>query len=223
MKGQLIPGFFVTLDPRTSSHSGSWIPHSGNPLQAYGQEIILLFYNQIKGLSPLTVLDLGASTGSFCLLAKFIPQMYCVAVEPVTSVRDILNHNLDLNDLGRRVRTSGVALSDYTGSGVMEIPADSVCSGLSSLKNESRPGFMSEKVVVKTLDVFCSESGVFQVNAIKLDVERSEEKVLLGGENIIRRCRPLILLEATRPDQTVPLLKDWGYTVKNYDTDLLAL
>lgn len=218
--GQLMPGFMVKLDHRTAAHSGSWIPNSGNPLQAYDQDIIQLFFGRIKTLFPLTVLDIGASTGSFCLLAKWIPQMTCIAIEPTRSVHEILECNVKLNGLEPQVvipRT--LAFSDYVGKGLLKVPLDTTCSGLSFI--DDRPidsGWRRELVEVCTLDKFTTA----RVDAIKLDVEHSEEKVLRGGEALIRQWRPLILLEATLPQTTIPLLKSWGYRITDYQTDLLA-
>lgn len=218
--GQLMPGCLVNLDPRTAAHSGSWIPNSGDPLQAYGQEIIELFYRRIRSISPLTVLDIGASTGSFCLLAKWIPQMTCAAIEPCKAVHEILARNIELNGLTRQVSLPPpVAFSDYIGTGALKISVDPACSGLSFI--DARPfdsSFRVEEVGVNTLYNFTSN----RVDAIKLDVEHSEEQVLRGGKALIQKWHPLILLEATLPQKTVPLLESWGYHITDYQTDLLA-
>lgn len=224
IEGQLLPGFLVNLDDRTASHGGSWITGSSIPLQAYGQDIIGTFFNLIRNKSPLLVFDLGANTGSFCLLARFIPQMRCFAVEPVSSEHDVLCSNISLNFINHRVNAlSPMALSDHNGTGTMKVPLDSACSGLSFM-DDRRPWFASrqESVQVNTLDGLCEQLEIDRIDAIKIDVEHCEEKVLLGGESSIRHFRPMIMLERTLPERTVPLLKSWGYKITDYGTDLLA-
>lgn len=219
-----MPGFIVALDPRMPGCGGSWLPLSGDPLQAYGQEMIRLFYDKILHRSPLMVLDLGANTGSFCLLAKFIPQMRCLAIEPVKSVHKFLQCNVEANQLGDRVNVlRPLALSDYNGRGIMTVPLEGSDTGLSYL-DARVPGFAyrREEVEVRTLDSLCNDLGIVDVQAIKLDVEHSEERTLWGGEALIKRCRPMILVEASQPENTLPVLKDFGYQITNYGTDLLA-
>lgn len=224
ISGQLMPGFIVELDPRMPWCGGSWLPMSGDPLQAYGQEIIRVFYDKIRDKSPLMVFDLGANTGSFCLLAKFIPQMRVLAVEPVKSVHEFLRCNVAANGLKDRVDVlRPLALSDYNGRGIMTIPLEGSDTGLSYLDDRMpNMAYRREEVQVRTLDSLCDELNITSVQAIKLDVEHSEERALMGGEKIIRRCRPMILVEASQPQKTIPVLTRLGYNIKDYGTDLLA-
>lgn len=222
--GQVMPGFLVNLDPRMPGCGGSWLPMSGDPLQAYGQDMIRLFYDKIHYRSPLMVFDIGANTGSFCLLAKFIPQMRALAIEPVKSVHAFLRCNVVANELEYRVNVlRPLALSDYNGRGVMTIPLEGSDTGLSFLdaRMPDMP-YRREEVEVRTLDSLCEELNIDTVHAIKLDVEHSEDRVLLGAEKIIRRCQPLILMEASLPEKTIPILKQFGYSLSDYVTDILA-
>lgn len=219
-----MPGFIVALDPRIPGCGGSWLPMSGDPLQAYGQDVIRLFYDRIHSLSPLMVFDLGANTGSFCLLAKFIPQMKCLAIEPVKSVHEFLWCNVVANELQDRINVfRPIAISDYNGRGIMTVPLEGSDTGLSYL-DDRMPNmpYRREETEVRTLDSLCDEMNINAVHAIKLDVEHSEERALLGGERIIRKCHPIILVEASQPKKTVPVLKELGYTISDYGTDILA-
>lgn len=224
VSGQLMPGFIVSLDARMPWCGGSWVPLSGDPLQAYGQDIIRVFHDKIRTLNPLMVFDLGANTGSFCLLAKFIPQMHVLAIEPVKSVHDFLTCNVLANGLIDRINVvRPLALSDYNGRGIMTIPLEGSDTGLSYLDDRMpNMSYRREEVEVMTLDSLCDELNISSVQAIKIDVEHSEKRVLVGGEKIIRRCRPIILVEASQPQVTIPVLKDFGYTITDYGTDILA-
>ena len=223
IRGELMPGFPVELDDRTAQYGGSWLPCSGDPLQAYNPDIIGTFYQIIRKLDPLTLLDAGANTGSFCLLAKFIPHMRCVAIEPVSILNDILVANVEANNLADRVRVlPPVALSDYIGGGVMKVLADPIEAGLCFLDDRPHGPVRCEPVPVTTIDRL-RQTDFKWVDAIKIDVEHSEARVLVGAAKTIKECRPVILIESTLPETTLPLLKLCGYTVIDYQTDFLAV
>ena len=50
-------------------------------------------------------------------------------------------------------------------------------------------------IEIITLDEFCREQCISQIDFIKIDVEGFEYFVLLGGKSIISRCHPIIYLE----------------------------
>src|SRR5262249_53615129 len=50
-------------------------------------------------------------------------------------------------------------------------------------------------VQVTTLDAFVAERGIRRLDFMKIDVEGFEERVLRGGERVLRELRPSILLE----------------------------
>ena len=65
--------------------------------------------------------------------------------------------------------------------------------------NGDETGEVVQKVAVKTIDGFCEDSGIEQIDFIKCDVEGHELAVLAGGERILRACLPPILLEVNEP------------------------
>lgn len=84
-------------------------------------------------------------------------------------------------------------------------------SGSSFVKDGEYPEYdLGEfKQDVVTIDSLFKEE---QVDFIQLDVEGHEYEVLLGGEETIKRCSPLIMVESIiRKQQTVELLNKWGY------------
>ena len=68
-------------------------------------------------------------------------------------------------------------------------------------------------VPVMTLDDYPIE----RVDFVKIDVQGMETDVLLGGENLIRRCKPVIAVEVVLRGEVNPeieaLLESWGATV----------
>ncbi len=215
-------GYIVNLDDRTAHIGGSWIPESGDPLQAFGQNILRLFFDALRDMAAPVVLDIGANTGSFCLLSAFIPGMRAYAFEPVWDTYHLLLDNVKANRLDDQIWTYRCALSNGSGIEDMHVPFNDHQRGLAYLDNrESDMPCAFEPVEVMTLDAW-SEGYISRIDAIKMDVEGIEARVLRGGEQTIRHDMPLILLEATNTHQTIPLLESWGYTCTDYHTDILA-
>lgn len=223
MRGVLFDNFMVKLDPRAAHYGGSWIPGSGDVLQAHGQDMLKLFYEHTRAVPAPVVMDIGANTGSFSLLPAFNRAMTVFAFEPVPPVYDILCANIRVNALGGCVTAVNTALSDGVGEGDMLIPLNRAQSGLSFL--DTRAPDMpcrTERVPITTLDQFCATQGLVRLEFIKIDVEGLEHKVLRGGEQTIRRYTPTILFEAVNTDHTIPIVEAWGYTCTDYHSDILA-
>jgi FkbM family methyltransferase len=77
--------------------------------------------------------------------------------------------------------------------------ADAPYSGLNTLGDRFAYDGISaasrENVDVVTIDAFLRRHGVARVDAIKLDVEGSEARALAGATEVLRRSRPVVVLE----------------------------
>lgn len=218
MKGELMLGYEVELDPRVASIGGSWTAtvRDGRVL-AWDQGGLAFFHARMLEHEAPFVLDAGASTGSFCLLAKYHPGATVLAFEPEPVSREFLESNIRLNGLEDRVRVLPFALSDEDGAGVLKVPAEARDRGQSSLGSPHRFRAWNEvEVERRRLDGL----GVGAPDIIKMDVEGCELFALKGGENLIRAARPGIFVEVcgkcTRqfgyePDEIIRLLLSWGY------------
>jgi FkbM family methyltransferase len=60
------------------------------------------------------------------------------------------------------------------------------------------------KLTVPTLTI--DSLKLDQVTAIKIDVERAEPLVLAGARETLKRCKPLLLVEALGPDERAAVL-----------------
>lgn len=69
-------------------------------------------------------------------------------------------------------------------------------SGWGTLTDVRDTGY-GEKIVIKTvrLDAYCERAGIGNIRAIKIDAEGSEPAVLRGAEGVLRRFRPILLME----------------------------
>lgn len=104
------------------------------------------------------------------------------------------------------------------------VPADA--TGSLTIKGSAIPAsaLQTAQVTVRPLDIVLAELGVQQVDFVKIDVEGSEPAVLRGATEMLRRDRPLMLLEVDlrdRPDvsrATLDLLTSIGYRTFGFST-----
>lgn len=159
--------------------------------------------------------DVGAHVGlwSFNLAHRF-KQVY--AFEPVAEHRlCFLENMLDTTFRELLQATSNVVLRPYalgTGPGFVVIETETGSSGNSAVG--AGPG----EIEMRTLDSFDFQ----ELDFLKIDTEGFEENVLRGGEQTIKACKPVIVVEQKRdmasrfglePLGAVRLLGSWGYQI----------
>lgn len=69
----------------------------------YELHAIEFFFNQIKNEKDFTIVDIGAQSGAFCLLAKFCNNTKWYSFEPDPDNYQCLIENLRLNDINNIV------------------------------------------------------------------------------------------------------------------------
>lgn len=149
------------------------------------------------------MLDVGAHVGYYAMIAALSsPKAKVHAFEPVPPIhaRLAVNHranaikNLELHQKG---------VSDHTGFADINIrfPLASLLSTGSSLEGFDKPlaSAFTTRIQLVTLD---ETLGNTPVDLIKIDVEGHEPSVLDGARHLIKRDRPVIILEALA---TMPL------------------
>ena len=167
-------------------------------------------YPDLLNLEGKTVFDIGSHIGYHALhFASLVGDRGSVyAFEPNRFNRERMAVILEKNpDLAKRIRLFDVALSHKDGQDDFYFCRD-VDSGTSSgsfLGNahtyypKSRQYLgLFEKTTVRTvsLDHIASYTGSDAIpHLIKIDVEGAEGSVLQGGEELLKRYRPLILME----------------------------
>ena len=229
-EGILFDDFRVSLDTRSTKVGGSWQGRlrEGVPT-AWDMETIKFFYERTLNIDNPVILDIGANTGSFCLLAKINQNIKCLAFEPMSMIYEILKNNILLNKLQYNVRALQIALSDKKGSEVLKYPKSGTDSGFACLGTPMRFDNWTEiKVPVNTLDQVAIEQGIKKVDLIKIDTEGCELLVLKGGENLIREYHPGILTEyyeantqqfGCNAEKINELLSSWGYDSKKISSE----
>ena len=157
-----------------------------------------------------TVFDIGAHIGFHAMtFAQLVGDAGSVrAFEPNTFNRERLQLNLTKNpDLAKRIELYDVAVSDCEGEIEFNFSSnvdDGRSSGsFISGSHTPSPGEFYEtigfnKVSIKTvsLDQVSASFGIQDAPyLIKIDVEGAENLVLDGGVNLIRKYKPIILME----------------------------
>lgn len=154
-----------------------------------------------------TVLDVGANTGLFSLLAARRSSSVVVhAIEPVPRVFALLQANVARNHL-TNILCHRLALSDCEGSLPMYVPQDAI-PVMASLLSDWRPGSDSITVDTKTLDQFVADRGITDLGLIKVDTEGTENDVLAGAKTTLATYRPFVICEVLSAGNTAAALTD---------------
>ena len=167
---------------------------------------------------PGTVaIDVGANVGMFTVpLALAVgPSGRVLTIEPSPENVARLESNLELNSL-ENVVVEAIAVGDKAGQLVLQLASD---PGFHSTAEISESRSVDEELIVRaeTLDQVWLRAHAPAVSFIKIDTEGSEDAVLRGAEQILRACRPALLVEA-KGDGRVRELDGWlgafGYSRK---------
>jgi FkbM family methyltransferase len=151
----------------------------------------------LRRLLPRTqcFLDVGANGGVYTFAAALQPHRPQVhAFEPEPYSLAWLRRNVKINDL-RNIAVYGVALADESGTSTLYLP--SWGHGTSTLVEPPLVGRASGavEVAVTTLDEWAATQELQRVDVIKIDAEKTEDRVLRGGRTLIERDRPFIICE----------------------------
>jgi len=136
--------------------------------------------------------DIGSYFGYYGLLAAQ-RGAHVFAFEPASANFRLLRHQEALNRLDR-FQMFPIALSDCIGRTTMSVAAEGNrgTGRIDALNDGATP---VEQIVTTTLDAFVREHAIERLDALKLDVEGAECKVLSGGSETLARFRPTMLME----------------------------
>jgi FkbM family methyltransferase len=215
-------GYPVEVDEMTGKIGGAFYysPH----LQPYSPVPIKWVWEQLQRYPQAIMLDVGASAGSFTLLAKHHKDLTVYAFEPVPLAARILRENVYLNGLTDKVTVLEMGVSDYTGKGTMHVVKDIGGLGVSLL--DGSPAYHKNcadvQVNVTTIDSFCIDD--LEPTLIKIDVEGNEKAVLEGARDTIQSCHPFLIFEYSQINadqygypvhEMIEMIEAWGYIWSN--------
>jgi FkbM family methyltransferase len=142
------------------------------------------------------ILDIGANTGIYSLMAKALnPSAAVYAFEPVVRIFKKLDDNRSLNNFDFTCVQK--ALSNFDGEAVLfDLDADHAYSAsLSSSWWPESADVVEVSIEVERLDTFIDENKIDRVDLMKIDVESREPEVLEGMGRYLEKHRPIMLIE----------------------------
>lgn len=157
-------------------------------VRGHHQPYVLDYFRDF--LQPgMVMMDIGAHFGLFTLVAghKVGPSGKVHAFEPGATQWRFLTHNIQLNHYGDRVVANHVALGAEPGTIGYE-PGGAGNLGASHVSETA-----SLTVPLITLDDYCRDNAVTQLDAIKMDVEGYELRVLQGFERSLTELKPRLI------------------------------
>ena len=143
----------------------------------------------------MTVVDVGADIGYYAVqFAELVgPKGKVIAFEPTSDGRRILAANAILNDYAH-LHIHPEALSDRNGVvhfGVSKVKSQMTLAHQEKVTDSSRP----ETVRMIQFDEWAPQHQVDTVDLVKVDVEGAELLVLSGMSDLLKRCRPILVIE----------------------------
>ena len=153
----------------------------------------------------MKVIDIGANYGVYTLsLAKAVGESGQVwAFEPASATAGLLQESAEVNGFDH-VEVIPAALSNRTGEATFNIAPSAELNSLAPV----RDGVATETVSLMTLDGWTSESGIDDVDFIKLDAEGEESRILEAAGKFLGKRSPLIMFELKHRKQVnLPLIQ----------------
>lgn len=147
----------------------------------------------LTGFDVQTIIDAGANTGQTTLkYKKLFPKSNIYGFEPYPDSYKKFKNNYQYDKF---VTTEELALSDNDDFEVLNVNS-SVCTN-SLLKSEDPESIYCHdvdkqietkkeiKIKTTTLDKYCEEKGIKNIDILKMDVQGGELKILAGAENLL--------------------------------------
>lgn len=139
------------------------------------------------------VIDVGAFIGTNTVkMAKYAKHVY--AFEPFHKTFELLNKNLILNDISNASTYNLAVGNEHKTINKLWFPIRNINFGCMRInKNDN---LINESIDINVDMIKLDDITTYErVHLIKIDVEGCEEEVLKGGLNLIKKWKPVILIE----------------------------
>lgn len=143
-----------------------------------------------------SVMDIGANTGIYALVAKTInPSAKVYAFEPVKRVCDKLKLNVKLNEYNITCEES--AISSYDGKGIIYDQNTEHIYSVCVNKNmeNSTTNVVKREINTIKLETYIKNKKIPKIDLIKIDVETHEAEVLEGMGDYLGKMQPTMITE----------------------------
>jgi FkbM family methyltransferase len=171
-----------------------------------------------------TIIDIGANTGLFALVSRTVnDQATVVAFEPVLRVFQKLEKNIELNDYNIIPERKGISNFEGTAT-IFDLPSEHIYS-VTINENTQPPDqqVIPTTIDVTTVDKYCKDRNLGEIDLLKIDVEMHEPAVLEGAIGVLTKFRPAMIIEILTEKvarQVTEILKglDYVYFELNEET-----
>ncbi len=167
-----------------------------------------------------TIIDIGANTGVYSLVAKAVNSKANVfGFEPVERVCRKFEKNCQLNNFD--IKCFEYALSNYNGeASIYDTPTEHVYSVAVNINISGLSDVVETKIKTKALASFIQENSIENIDLMKIDVETHESEVLEGMGEYLHLLQPTLLIEILNDEvgkKVQDLLKGIDYLFFNID------
>lgn len=157
------------------------------------------------------VFDIGSNYGYFGVLAAQQSQRDCTVVhfEANPSLIPYINKTMQLNSMADCSKVENLAVAEKAGRVKLRVLKDYLASS-SLLAKERIAAYthnrenieVEETVSVKsvTIDSYCEENNIKEINLIKMDIEGYEDKAYLGMRKTVKNSKNLTMFIEFTPD-----------------------
>lgn len=215
----------MTNSPRlTVRQRLTWFAHLWKALTRQHHQALR---SQFRPFVPTdgVILDVGAHAGQFTkLFAAMVPQGHVHAFEPGSYALSILRTVKRFRRLSN-VTIHACGLGDPSQVKALNVPikkSGSIGFGLSFIDDSQQPELraVTEEIAIRRLDEVVAERDIRRIDFIKVDIEGSEMRMLVGAREALTRFSPALYIElvnghlARRGDSIEELtgyLGDLGY------------
>jgi FkbM family methyltransferase len=213
----------LKFESNLTSHIGSHVFWMG----VYARSVLAAL-NRIIDRPDSVIFDVGANEGEETLYcAKRVPAGRVYSFEPNGQIRARLERNVSLNGFNN-VSIEPIGLDREPGALILYGPSGrhqdgSVNDGQATIY--PRPGVDKPigQITLSSIDHFIAERNIPRVDILKIDVEGAELNVLRGGESMIARDKPKLIVEVwegtDRSRELLNYIVSKGYAIQNIADD----
>ena len=160
-------------------------------------------YEWLKGRNIQTLFDIGANVGQFALqIHRVLPDAMLYCFEPL---EDCYNELLKKMGHLPRFRAFNFALGDRSGQAQIYRNDYTPSSSLLPMEDLHKRAFpftahtTAQKIEIRRLDDISQQVDIVDDVLVKMDVQGTEDKVILGGEKLLSRASVLIVETTFEP------------------------
>ena len=182
------------------------------------EKVSLGIWIQLCSVSK-TILDIGANTGTYALIAKTVsPHANVIAFEPLDFICKKLDDNVRLNNLD--IKCMPYALSDFDGTAKVYVESADHVYSVTVNKNFGSDDIPATEIQAKKLSTFIQEEQITGIDLMKIDVEHHEAEVLRGMAEYLKKWKPAMLIEILTDEvgkNVQDIIGDMDYLFFNID------